>query len=275
MFALLARLLLVTFVYMAVAPSAWALEAAAEMLMRYHSQVVERLEIPAPEIPRYARLAEDAFRRAGTPLSSPQYVLVVDRDPNTQASFLFWRSETGTFILVGASPVSTGQPGQPGDSNHYETPLGVFEHSTVNRDFRSDGAANRDGIRIHGAKGLRVFDFGWQRVPKGWGDGTQSRMRLLMHATDPDLLERRLGSAQSNGGVHISASLDRLLDHYGVLDAGDDQAEGRGSRALRGREPVPHAGRYLVVVDSARTERPGWSPAPFLPHRKPTTPALR
>lgn len=44
-------------------------------------------------------------------------------------------------------------------------------------------------------------------------------MRLQMHATDPDLLERRLGSAQSKGCIRIPASLNRLIDCYGVLDA--------------------------------------------------------
>jgi hypothetical protein len=68
----------------------------------------------------------------------------------------------------------------------------------------------------------------------------------------------------------------QLLDHHGVLDADYDQAlrEGRTLDVLLGdREQVRYPGRYLVVVDSGRTGRPDWSPAPFLPHRRPTTPA--
>ncbi len=254
---------------------AWAVESAAGMLMRYQSQVKERLDVPAQEIPRYAKLIEDSLKNTVAPLSSSQYIFVVDRDPNTQAGFLFWRSKTGDFILVGASPVSTGQPDE---SSQHLTPLGVFEHNMNNLDFRSDGVANSDGIRRYGAKGMRVFNFMRQQIPHSNTDRSQPHTSLLMHATDPDLLERRLGRVQSTGNIHISASLNRLLDHEGVLDADYEAAanEGRKFDILQGgREPALHAGRYLVVVDSGRLERPAWSPASFLPHRRPTTPALR
>ena len=102
--------------------------------------------------------------------------------------------------------------------------LGVFAHSLDNPDFRAEGTLNSNGIRGYGAKGMRVFDFGWQRVPKGWGDGAVSEMRLQMHATDPDLLERRLGSAQSKGCIRIPATLNRFLDRHGVLDADYERA---------------------------------------------------
>lgn len=61
-----------------------------------------------------------------------------------------------------------------------------------------------------------------------------------------------------------------LLDRHGVLDAEYDglQREGQEFRVLReDREPVADAGRYRVVVDTRRGERPAWSPAPRLPHR--------
>jgi hypothetical protein len=45
-----------------------------------------------------------------------------------------------------------------------------------------------------------------------------------MRATEPDLLERRLGSAQSKGCIRIPATLNWLIDHYGRLDADYDQA---------------------------------------------------
>ena len=140
-------------------------------------------------------------------------------------------------------------------------------------DFRSDGSADEDGLRGHGVKGLRVFDFGWQPVPRGWGGGTAMRMRLQMHATDPDALERRLGTAQSQGGVRIPAALASLLDHYGVIDAAYEALARTGQRVpvlAPDREPVASAGRWLVVIDSARNERPDWAPAPWLPHRRPT-----
>jgi len=46
--------------------------------------------------------------------------------------------------LVGAAPVSTGLPGR---FEHFTTPLGVFEHSLANPDFRAEGTKNQFGIR--------------------------------------------------------------------------------------------------------------------------------
>jgi hypothetical protein len=200
---------------------------------------------------------------------------VVDRDPWVQAILLLWRAAPGEFVLVGASPVSTGRPGT---YDHFETPLGVFEHSLANPDFRAEGTLNSNGIRGYGAKGMRIFDFGWQNVARGWGTGAVSEMRLQMHATDPDLLERRLGSTQSKGCIRIPATLDRFLDHYGVLDAAYEEAVRAGEPQWvldPQREPVAGAGRYLLVVESGRSDRPDWSPGPFIPHSKPAAPAPR
>ena len=240
----------------------------ADFAVLYRALVDTRLELPPAETLRYGRMAEEALSRAGVALAQPQYVAVVDRDPFVQAFLLFWRSAQGEYEWVGASPVSTGQPGR---FDHFQTPLGVFEHSLVNPDFRAEGTRNSQGIRGYGAKGMRIFDFGWQHVARGWGSGAVSEMRLQMHSTDADLLERRLGSAQSKGCIRIPASLNRLLDHYGVLDAGYEQAVREGHKLWvlnPRRQPVSGAGRYLLVVESGRSDRPEWSPAPLLPHRK-------
>jgi hypothetical protein len=253
----------------------WALDSDIEMATRYKMQVDRFLVVPEPETRKYAKLASEALSNAGLLLSQSQYVVVVDRDPNVQALLLYWRSASGEFRLVGASPVSTGRPGS---YEHFETPVGVFDHSTANLDFRAEGTRNGEGIRGYGEKGMRIYDLGWKRVPRGWGDGSVSEMRLQMHATDPDLLERRLGSVQSKGCIRIPATLNRLIDHYGLLDADYDQAlrEGRKLWMLDAqREPVPDPGRYVIVVDSERQDRPDWAPAPFLPHRKPTRPAVK
>jgi hypothetical protein len=245
---------------------------AAALAALYRAQVDMRLELPQDEARRYARLAEQALQRAGIAPDRPQYIAVVDRDPGVQAIVLFWRPPQGEAVAVGASPVSTGSPGS---FDHFATPLGVFDHTPDNPDFRSEGTLNDNGIRGYGARGMRVFDFGWQRAPKGWGDGAVMEMRLQMHATDPDALERRLGSAQSKGCVRIPASLNRWLDRYGVLDAAYNALVDAGHKPwvlAPDREPVPDAGRYLVVVDTQRQQRPEWSPAPFLPHRRPATP---
>lgn len=247
----------------------WALGSDAEMHMRYSAQVDKTLKLPEIESQRYARLADKALVNADLLLDQPQYVVIVDRDPNVQALLLYWRSEHGEFRLIGVSPVSTGRPGS---FEHFETPLGVFDHSTDNLDFRAEGTRNSEGIRGYGVKGMRIYDLGWQRVPRGWGDGAVSEMRLQMHATDPDLLEQRLGSVQSKGCIRIPATLNQLIDHYGLLDADYNQAlrEGRTLWMLDAqREPVPDPGRYVIVVDSERQDRPEWAPAPFLLHRKP------
>jgi hypothetical protein len=115
-----------------------------------------------------------------------------------------------------------------------------------------------------------VFDFGWQRVPKGWGDGQAIEMRLQLHATDPDVLEQRLGTAQSKGCIRIPSSLNRLLDHYGLLDADYERLAREGRRLWvlhEDREPALDAGRFLVIVDSERAARPDWTPLPSQPRR--------
>ncbi len=246
---------------------------AVDMSVQYSAEVDMKLSVPAADLMPYALLAQQALAAADIVPVDPQYIAVVDRDPKVQALFLFWRSAQGEFQAIGASPVSTGLPGA---FDHFETPLGVFEHSMRNPDFRAEGTLNSNGIRGYGAKGMRVFDFGWQRVAKGWGDGAVSDMRLQMHATDPDLLERRLGSAQSKGCIRIPATLNRLLDRYGLLDADYEQALRNGQKLWvlnPGREPVPDPGRYLIVVDTERVDRPDWSPAPFQPHAKPASKA--
>lgn len=254
----------------------WAFDPVTDMATRYRAQVDRVLEVPLAEIPRYARLVDAALAQAGVSLARPQYLAVVDRDPNMQALLLLFRTADGQWQWVGASPVSTGRTG---GADNFETPLGAFAHSPANADARSEGKADGEGLLPYGEKGLRIYDFGWQRVPKGWGSGTATRMHLRMHATDPDLLERRLGSAQSQGGIRIPAALNRLLDRYGVLDAEYEQAarDGRPTGVLDPqREPVAFPGRYLIVVDSGRTERPEWNPRPFIPHRKPASqPAAR
>ena len=254
---------------------AQAFDPVTDMALLYTAQVDRRLTVPSDEARHYGRLAKEALVKAGVTLAGSEYLLLVDRDPNIQALFLFFLATDGESQLVGASPVSTGRPGS---FDHFETPVGVFEHTTANPDYRAEGTRNSQGIRGYGVKGMRVYDFGWQQVPRGWGDGAVSEMRLQMHATDPDLLERRLGSVQSKGCIRIPASLNRLLDRYGVLDADYERAQREGSRLWifdPQRTPVPFPGRYLIVVDSEREDRPQWSPGSYIPHRKLAAPAAR
>jgi hypothetical protein len=104
---------------------------------------------------------------------------------------------------------------------------------------------------------MRVWDFGWQRAAKGWGTGEEGDIRLLLHATDPDYLEKRLGRPASKGCVRIPAAMNRFLDRHGVLDADYERAAKDDPRfeavLLRERTPTPLAGNALVIVDSADT----------------------
>ncbi|MDQ0591091.1 L,D-transpeptidase [Variovorax paradoxus] len=228
----------------------------------FTEQVDRRLEPPPEEAQRYGNLARDELRRAGIAGDQSEYALLVDRSASVQAIFVFWLPAGGAPVLIGAAPVSTGRPG---GFEYFETPLGVFEHSVANHDFRAEGSRNEFGIRGYGEKGMRVFDFGWQQARRLWGRGGTSTMRLQMHATDPNRLEQRLGSAQSKGCIRIPASLNRLLDRLGVLDADYLRAKAEGTAPWvlpADQAPIEGAGRYLIVVDTGRFERPAWSPPP-------------
>lgn len=235
----------------------------------YASQVDKRLELPEAEVLRYGELAQQMLQRAHVQMDSPQYVVLVDRSPQVQALLLFWFTPEAAPMLVGASPVSTGRVGE---YDHFETPIGVFVHSTANPDFRAEGTQNEFGVRGLGEKGMRVFDFGWQLARRGWNNGGTGPMRLLLHATDPDLLESRLGSVQSKGCVRIPASLNLLLDRFGLLDADYEKTRREGKHFWvlpPDRIAVSGAGRYLIVIDSQRSKRPDWVRAPFPSHRLP------
>jgi hypothetical protein len=62
------------------------------------------------------------------------------------------------------------------------------------------------------------------------GDHAVIQARLQMHATDPDQLERRLGTAQSKGCIRIPASLNIFLDRFSVLDQDYEQGLDEGRR---------------------------------------------
>jgi len=108
---------------------------------------------------------------------------------------------------------------------------------------------------------MRVWDFGWQRAAKGWGTGEAGDIRLLLHATDPDYLTRRLGHAASKGCVRIPGAMNRFLDRHGILDVDYERVAkndpGFAALLLPDRVPTPLAGDALVILDSSVA-----SPAP-------------
>lgn len=251
-----------------------AIDTPLALASLYETRVDQRLEVPPNEAIFYGQRVEAALSHAGLTELSAQYLFVVDRSPQVQAIFLFWLSPNSPGQLIGASPVSTGRGGR---FSYFETPTGVFEHSLDNPDFRAEGTRNSQGIRGFGVKGMRVFDFGWQLATRRWGDGGVSPMRLLLHATDPDWLEPRLGTVQSQGCIRIPASLNQLIDQYGLLDADYETglAEGKSLWMLHPqRTPTLWSGRYLIVVDSQRAARPSWAILPrSRPSRSSTVPA--
>lgn len=249
----------------AAAPSSAPLPAD-EVAAHFAREVPRRLAVPAEAQARYLALLQRALDGAGLTDLPPQHLLLVDRSPQVQMLAVLLRAPDAagavTWHWIGATPVSTGRVGS---FDHFRTPLGVFAHTLANPDFRAEGTFNENGIRGYGAKGMRVFDFGWAQAERGWGGGGLGQMRLQMHATDPDQLEQRLGRADSKGCVRIPAALNQWLDRHAVLDADYLQAmasghPGKAAWVLRAdREPLPWPGRWLVIVDSGATERPGWA----------------
>ena len=241
----------------------FAMESALALREVYMQKVDRQLAVPQEEQRFYAEQLIRELQLAGLVNLPPQYVVLVDRSPQVQALLLFWIADAGDAEFIGASPVSTGRRG---GFMYYETPIGVFVHTVANLDFRAEGTENALGILGYGVKGMRVYDFGWERARRTWKPG-EGIMRLQMHATDPRYLEPRLGTVQSMGCIRIPATLNALIDHYGILDAEYEQAmeSSRHFWTLRtDREPTLWSGRYLVVVDSNRATRPDWSPRPSM-----------
>ncbi|MFC0402041.1 L,D-transpeptidase [Paraburkholderia rhizosphaerae] len=235
------------------------------LLMRdvFAHAVTRRLKVPLAEQRAYGVRLQAMLDSNELGDLSGEYVALVDRNQNVQALFIYFRAvPADSWQLIGASPVATGRPGQ---FDHFITPLGVFEHTPDNMDFRAEGTMNQNGIRGYGRHDMRIFDLGWAQAERGWGKGGLSEMRFQMHATDPDRLEPLLGIRHSKGCVRIPATLNVFLDHFGILDAEYENLVDSG-RALwvlhSDRQVTPWSGRYIVVVDSERNARPAWSPSP-------------
>jgi len=236
---------------------------AFEMDKTFADEVQRRLTVPPADQLLYGSRLERALQAKSLGAIANEYVVLVDRNQNVQALFIYFRAKADdTWRMVGATPVSTGLPGT---YDHFTTPLGVFEHTPRNMDFRSEGTLNEFKIRGYGARDMRIYDLGWVQGERGWGKGGMSQMRFQMHATDPDKLEPVLGIRHSKGCVRIPAALNVFFDHHGILDAAYEArvAAGESLWILKPRrDPTPWAGHYIVVIDSAQNARPAWSPLP-------------
>ena len=227
------------------------------LAQNYPREVHPRLTVPDAQQQAWAGLLSTLFADKDL---APQYVVLVDRSPFIQAVAIYWMAPDRAFHFIGASPASTGKPGR---FDHFITPTGIFEHTIANPDFRAEGTRNENGILGYGHRGMRVYDFGWQQAERGWGFGGEATMRLQMHATDPELLEIRLGTIQSKGCIRIPATLNTFIDRHAILDADYEQAMALGQTfwvLSKTREPTPWSGRYLVIVDTESASRPPWSP---------------
>jgi len=237
------------------------MESALELKDIYSQSVDRKLTLPADEQHYYTDLLLFQLQQTGLKNLPTQYLLMIDRSPQVQAAFLFWLENDGHAELIGASPASTGREN---GFEFFETPLGIFEHKIKNLDFRSEGTTNRLGLMGYGNKGMRIYDFGWVTARKTW-NAEMGEMRLQLHSTDLQKLEPKLGSVQSKGCIRIPATLNSLIDHYGLLDADYERAITKKYvvRILDPlRESTPWPGRYMMVVDTRRITRPAWSPEP-------------
>ncbi|WP_225771425.1 hypothetical protein [Inquilinus sp. Marseille-Q2685] len=202
---------------------------------------------------RWAALAQAEIAAGGHAVRRPQLVVVVDRNPAVQEMRILLVQPFGAWRSLGGAKVSTGQEGRNG---YFITPTGVFLHTDEILDWRAEGTFNANGIRGLGLQGMRVWDFGWQTAERGWeAEGRESTIRLLLHATDPDVLEQRLGRPASKGCIRIPGPMNVFLDRNGILDIDYEAAaklDPRYDAVLRpDRTPTPLAGNMLVIVDSA------------------------
>ena len=201
--------------------------------------------------------ALDKLKTAGADLTSSQYFVYADRNPSSQLLILaFYDAAAQHVVLLGADFISSGKL-RPGEDS-FITPVGVFENLPENWGYRAQGSKNSKGWRGLGARGSRVWDFGYQQAPRQFRQGVyDSQMRLLMHATDPDQGEPRLGGPDSKGCVRVSAAANAFLDRRSILDRHYEQIAGADKTRdmwllLPDRSPVSRPGSYLVVGDSAQ-----------------------
>ncbi|WP_173085658.1 hypothetical protein [Fundidesulfovibrio magnetotacticus] len=198
-----------------------------------------------------AQMARSGLRFDGT-----QFFAYADRNPKAQFIVVgLYDARSERIDILGADLISSGNIEKGGD--YFETPIGVFENLLDNFSYRAQGTPNQEGWRGLGAKDSRVWDFGYQRGLKKYKDGnTMSQLRLLMHSTDPERGEPRLGRTDSKGCVRISAGLNRFLDTHAILDSHYEQwAKSRPDSWLfkKERKPTAYPGKYLIIGDSSQS----------------------
>ncbi|MCE0743402.1 L,D-transpeptidase [Acetobacter sicerae] len=226
---------------------------AKKLSIALHKEVPGLLPLSEAQKLHWVKLAQETIARSDFRITRAQVIVVVDRNVKVQKlALVLALPDTSDWQVLGSVRVSTGNTGR---KYYYITPTGVFPNTADRLGYRAEGTKNENGIRGIGAKGMRVWDFGWHNAVKGWlASGETGDIRLEMHATDPDFLESRLGHPASEGCVRIPAAFNVFMDRHGLLDVEYEQAASYDDRfkALlrKDRVPSPIAGEALVVVDS-------------------------
>lgn len=197
-----------------------------------------------------SEIFQDALNRIEeAKIDQDQYFLYVDRNPEKQIIFVcFYDSKNKIIKEVGRDKVSTGNPKKGKD--YFITPVGVFRNTVKNGSYRALGTKNKQGWRGLGKKGARAWDFGWQKGYKTINSRNYIFIRLLLHATDPDYGEQRLGKPDSKGCIRISGKLNEFLDKFGIIDR--DYEKNKHWVLRKDRRPVLYQGEYLIVGDSGQ-----------------------
>ena len=182
-----------------------------------------------------------------------QYFIVVDSSVKKQNLLLaFWDSNTQSFTLSpNMTHVSTGNTGRV---HYYITPTGWVEQLPENGTYRAQGTKNENGIRGYGAKGMRVWDFGWQNAYTGWMKRPEvHQIRMQMHATDPQFLEQRLGNPASQGCIRLSAETNQFLDNHAIIDRNIEKSS-MAWTLKKDRTPVDNEGSFVLVINSDKPD---------------------
>lgn len=230
-----------------------AVAEAARLTAALHKEVRSVQPLTTAQKKHWIKLAQEMVAQSDFRITRAQVLTVVDRNPKVQRlALVLALPDSADWQVIGSVKVSTGTTGR---KYYYVTPTGVFLNSPDRLGYRAEGTKNENGIRGIGAKGMRVWDFGWHNATKGWlSNGESGDIRLEMHATDPDFLESRLGHPASEGCVRIPAEFNVFMDRHGLLDVEYEQAASYDDRfkALlrKDRQPSSIAGEALVVVDS-------------------------
>jgi hypothetical protein len=194
----------------------------------------------------------EQFSKSNFDTNRSQYFMLVDASTNKQNMFLaYWDSSTKTVEYSDkATKVSTG--GTP-RVDYYTTPIGFFEQKAENGTYRAQGTKNEHGIRGYGVKGMRVWDFGWQKGYTNWLKNPELRdIRLQMHATDPDQLEPLLGTPRSKACVRIAAEVNKFIDHNGILDKNVENDTQLNYVLPKDRYINKESGSFVVVVNTSK-----------------------